>query len=260
MAIFITGHDRSGTTMLQRVCNSHPQMLVTNEFNLFLPLGCSYRTYFAHILRNAMKIENRFRFNQQYKFMGIVRYSNFPFTLSFLISLLKNHQQLIEVSDIERALKKRNPHAIIVGDKKTFYNERLEKLLKYDDLKGVVIYRDCRDVTSSFLQMAKTVWIKQPWVENLKTAGAIARRWVEWIGIMENFADELIIIRYEDLVKEPQKVLGSLAQQLSISSDGFQMQNINSKSIGKYQKGLSNHELNQVLQIAGPTMAKLEYI
>ncbi len=260
MAIFITGHDRSGTTLLQRVCNSHPQILLTNEFNVFIPLGRSFRAYAVHMLRHALHINNRYRFNQQYRFLGNARFSNFPFTISYLITLLKNHQQKIGVSDIERTMKTMNPQAKIVGDKKTIYNSNLQILLKNEGLKGVVIYRDCRDVTGSFLQMARTVWATQPWIKNLRTADAIAQRWVKWIDLMEKYASDLFIIRYENLVSDPEKELGALANDLGISSAGFHPNNINSRSIGNYRKGLTKQELNQVLAIAGPTLARLEYI
>lgn len=45
MALIIGGHPRSGTTMLERLCNSHPALRITREFHSFMRLEVTYRRY-----------------------------------------------------------------------------------------------------------------------------------------------------------------------------------------------------------------------
>ena len=226
MALFITGHDRSGTTLLQKLCNDHPQLTVTNEFNVFMPLGLSYANYSKHMLQSLMRVRNRFLFNQKYNIWGKKRYTNFPYTLSFLIHLLQYHQSQITVEDVEAALRKMAPQAKIVGDKCTYYNEILPTIMKNEELSGIIIYRDARDTTASFLQKARTSWKNQAWAQKYNTAGLIAQRWVQYMELMEQFSTKLYIIRYENLVQEPAKELldlgelaGCFGQRVSIFQD-----------------------------------------
>jgi hypothetical protein len=69
----------------------------------------------------------------------------------------------------------------------------------------LVIYRDCRDVTSSFLKQARTTWRDAPWVSKVDTAEKIAQRWVRGIDIMEQYAAKVYITRYETLMQQPRR-------------------------------------------------------
>jgi hypothetical protein len=66
-------------------------------------------------------------------------------------------------------------------------------------------------------------------------------------------------MRYEELVTDPREVLGKLSEWLGIDPAGFEVQHINSRSIGKYRSGLTHGELDTVMRIAGPTMSRLGY-
>ena len=123
-----------------------------------------------------------------------------------------------------------------------------------------MIYRDCRDVTSSTLQRARTEWRKiLLFVRKLNTAEKVAHRWVLAIELMERNRDDLLVVSYEDLVSESEKSLGRISDWLGVDAAGFEIQRISSRSVGNYRHGLTAEELDTVMEIAGPTMSRLGY-
>ena len=55
-----------------------------------------------------------------------------------------------------------------------------------------------------FPMMSRTVWKSQPWVGLMDTAEKVAKRWVNAIQQMEIHQEKLYIIRYEDMISNPQ--------------------------------------------------------
>jgi hypothetical protein len=173
----------------------------------------------------------------------------------------KHFREPIDVQIIEAALKRFFPESSILGDKWPHYMFLMDKFVNADNLlQCLVIYRDCRDVTSSFLKQARTVWRQQDWVNDLNTAEKIARHWVEGIRLMERHAAQLHIVRYEDLIDNPKAVFASIGDWLGVDPAGFPTHEIKRSSLGKYKGGLTNEELATVMDIAGPTMAQLGYV
>jgi hypothetical protein len=161
---------------------------------------------------------------------------------------------------IEAVLKNIFGGARIVGDKYPGYIFQLDKLAVTEGLSCLIIYRDCRDVTSSSLKEARTTWRDQRFAKRFDTAGKAARQWVDAIESMERHIDQLHVIRYEDLVTAPIQELELLGKWLSVDPGGFPAHIIRDASVGKYKSGLSDNELAAVMEIAGPTMARLGYL
>lgn len=123
------------------------------------------------------------------------------------------------------------------------------------------MYNDCRDVASSTLKRFRAVERNnKEWIENLSMAETIAKRWVQAIELMESHAEKLHIIRYENLIKQPDQELEALGGWLGVNPSGFSKEVIQNTGIGKYKEGLSKEELATIMNIAGPTMARLGYI
>jgi hypothetical protein len=76
---------------------------------------------------------------------------------------------------------------------------------------------------------------------------------------MERHREQIHIVRYEDLVHEPKRVLAPLASRLDIDPDRFPMRWLRSDRIGKHVRGLTPEELATVMRLAGPTMERLGY-
>ena len=72
MALIITGHQRSGTTLLARLFDTHPEVRITGEFGNFQKIGAPRSQYLRRLLkrwggivvrgwrRNVMIQSNRF--------------------------------------------------------------------------------------------------------------------------------------------------------------------------------------------------------
>lgn len=135
----------------------------------------------------------------------------------------------------------------------------LDRLVPLPQLLRLVIYRDCRDVTSSFLRKVRTDWKRQRWAQYVDTAEKVALRWVRAIEDLENHAEDLYIIRYEELVADPRPVLDRLARWLEVDPGGFEPGMVSASSVGKYMQGLTTRELDDVLKVAGSTMKRLNY-
>jgi hypothetical protein len=148
----------------------------------------------------------------------------------------------------------------VVGDKLPQYIFMMDRLVELTPgLCRLIIYRDCRDVTSSYLLMTRTKWSDRPWIHATDTAEKIARNWVHAIEIMERHVADLFVIRYEDLVGDPQSELRRLAEWLDVDPRGFNARRVSDSSVGKYRQGLTDRELDDVLQVAGPALKRLKY-
>jgi len=256
VALIISGHPRSGTTILNQMCRQHPAMAMTNEFQNFLSLDVSYLQHVRSLRKNFYR-------------RGIVRQAGVSpsieariesgiFLTRYLLFLRVYGANKIGVPEIERTLHRVFPGVFIVGDKFPGYIFRLDKLAHAAGLSRVIIYRDVRDVVSSFLRMARTKWRRLPSLKG-NNASTTAKRWVRAIDLMERYADKLYIICYEDLVQQPERELKALGNWLGVDPVAFPAHRIRDTSIGKHKSGLTHEELKTVMEIAGPTMERLGY-
>ncbi len=258
MLLIIGGHPRSGTTLLYHLCDKHPDIAVTLEFKNFQFVGQPYLEYSHNMLRYGRRKEEAF--DSSYQGNKYKKLHNLVFAIRYLLILRRYCRKRISFEAIEMALKRMYPKSLIIGDKYPDYIFMIEKFLKADRLCRVVIYRDCRDVTSSFLRQARTEWKNLPWINKVNTAKRIAKKWVHAIEVMELYADKLHIIRYEDLVQQPKRTMGLLGEYLGIDPLGFRVGMPRAGRISKYKQGLTEEELADVVEIAGPTMERLGYL
>ncbi|MBN1832240.1 MAG: sulfotransferase [Deltaproteobacteria bacterium] len=257
MLLIIGGHPRSGTTLLYHLCDNHPDIAVTLEFKNFQFVGQPYLEYSRNMIKYGMKKEEAF--DSSYQWNKYKKLRNLVFATRYLLILRRYCRKRISFEAIEMALKRMYPQSIIMGDKYPDYIFMTEKFLKADRLYRVVIYRDCRDVTSSFLRQVRTEWKDLPWINGVNTAKGIAEKWVRAIEVMGLHADKLHIIRYENLVQQPKQTMERLGEYLGIDPSGFRVRMPKAGSISKYKQGLTEEELADVMEIAGPTMARLGY-
>ena len=253
MALIVTGHQRSGTTLLSRLFNAHPEVRLTGEFGNFQEIGAPRSRYVRRLFKRWGGIVIRgWRRN-------VMIQSN-RFVVQYLKRIIAAGADGVTVEIIEQALHELLPDAKIVGDKYPEYIWDLDELAAQPLLSTVVIYRDCRDVTSSTLVRARGDWRRMPvFVRKLNTAEKVARRWVQAIDLMESHREKVFIMRYEDLATHPSEALSRLSEWLDIDPAGFDVRGITDRSIGKHKCGLTAAEIETVMKIAGPTMSRLGY-
>jgi hypothetical protein len=255
-ALIIAGHPRSGTTLLNRVINSHPQATMTFEFNCFHGFDLPYAKYLRRLRMNwhqrRLIVKTRGRGSLQSRLDSAI------FLARFIGKLYPHKHEPISFDLIRRILFHLFPASKIVGDKKPPYIFKMDRLAQIQGLKRVVIYRDCRDVVQSCLiknRLAKGVWGKNKY----STAARVAGSWLRAVEMMEQYSENLHRVRYEDLVRRPVDVLLEIGQWLDLDPEGFRHERVRTTSLGKYKKELSRRQVEEVLSIAGDTMKRLGY-
>lgn len=253
MAVIIGGHHRSGTTLLLRLCNSHPDIRITPEFRNFYNLDVSYSRHVRGLRKNWYRSALVPRNVPHSRVRGLL------FLIRYLIELLPHRSTLIGAREVEAALRRIFPRVTLVGDKYPEHVFRLDRLSRVPGLFRVIIYRDCRDVARSAVDLSRTRWRGTSLALHMGTVEKVAKRWVHAIEMMERHADRVHVIRYEDLVADPRPVLEALGARLGVDPQGFRRQIVHSRSVGKYRQGLSTQELRDIITIAGPTMERYGY-
>jgi hypothetical protein len=258
LALIIGGHPRSGTTILNRLCQTHPEIAMTGEFRSFLRLNVPYFTYVRSLRLDWYRrgIVSHAGRNAPLR----ARLLSLGFLIAFLGRLATRASHRITSEDVAWALHGVFPTATLVGDKYPRYVFSLQSLANESNLKRVIIYRDGRDVVNSYLRMVATSWKNLRFVrENQPTASKVAKAWVRSIRDMERFADQLHIIRYEELCQSPRDVLDQLAAYLGVSPGGFKESKVHGSSVGRYAEGLTAQQIDDIVAVSGPTLEKLGY-
>jgi hypothetical protein len=254
----IGGHPRSGTSLLHKVCKSHPEIALTSEFRNLADLGRSYYRYIPTIRKDfwhgLVQPPPDRRWWQKSKVVSAV------FFYRYLVGLLP-YWRNVDAEAVRRVLHRIFPNASVVGDKRPVYCLKLERLTRIDGLYTVIIYRDCRDVTCSVFRMIETTWRnRESNNKYMDTPEKMARNWLIYMDKMERYADDIFIIRYEDFVTDPEPILKRLGSWLGIEPAGFATEDIHARSIARYKKELSIEQIDRVMRIAGPTMERRGYV
>lgn len=261
MSILIAGHQRSGTTLLKDLCNSHPQIAVTGEYGNYMLLDVAYSRYARFILGRWWKKRNA-AILTPHTVKGVNMARNLDFTLRYLAALRAELQGPpyghVDAAVVERGLKRLFPGKSLVGDKYPDHIFKLSKLSRDDRLKCVFIYRDPRDVAASTLKRARTE-LRSSWPDEMRDPREIAERWLQSIEMMERSRERIYAIRYEELVTRPRPVLDGLGAWLDVDPAGFDAGIVRPTSIGKHRQGLSQDEIDTVDGIAGTVMSRLGY-
>jgi hypothetical protein len=260
MALIIGGHMRSGTTLLRNLCNGHPDITVTMEFGCFNGLGKPYAVYARQLLRRCWRRKNQsflVQGKEETHWRHVLR--SYAFVARYFLAVRRSRHEEIDAPAVEAALQRAFSTSRVVGDKVAQYVFSLDELAQQDNLVRVIIYRDCRDVTHSVLNRVRSQWRDRQFTEDWNTAEKIATHWIRAIEEMERHAETLHIMRYEDLIREPALTLGTLGRVLGVDPAGFPTEMIHAASVGKHASGLAAEDLATVMDIAGPTMARLGY-
>ncbi len=262
MALIIAGHQRSGTSMLQLLCNHHPQIGMTMELASFMKVGVPFNEYSRFIRWRWAGVRNRPGplIPPRQKSAWRTKLANNRFMAEFVWHLYRHRQPIVDTEMIGAILSKFFPQANVVGDKYPDYIYQLNKLTEQAGLQRLVIYRDVRDVVSSTLKKVRTDWKGMDFASKMYTAEKVSVRLLDAIELMDQYQEHIYCLRYEDLVTEPVRELTQLGKWLDVRPDGFPFNWVKPTSIGKYQTHLTESELSAVLDVAGPVMKDMGYV
>ena len=256
--MLVAGHPRSGTTLLNLILNTHPDILSLFEFRVFHAMGARYDVYKASLRRNwykrrILKIYKK-RFHRQANILA-----SGWFRTRYLWALSHHMRDYISFDIITGCLSSSLPHSPIIGDKYPPYVYNLDRLAQIPSLKRIVIYRDPRAVVRSATEMSRTNWAGNPEGEKYSTVEKVSKTWVKAITMMERNRDHICTIRYEDLVANPEKEVRRLGDYLGVAPEGFKLWMVKKDRVHKYVDELSREDLAIIESIAGPVMRRLGY-
>lgn len=257
MAI-VCGHPRSGTSMLRQLLNTHPEVMVTREFRSFTRLGTSVPRYLKRVGWHRWRRDLVSLTHTAPSWRRLP--DNSAFVLLYALGiLLYSRGGRVTLNSIRSTLHAILPWAQVVGAKSPRYVHHLGRLTARPELKPIVIYRDCRDVVASTMEMAGTEWKGRRFAKNLDSPHKVASRWLDAIVLQERNASRILSVRYEELVTRPEPVLARLGTYLEIDPSGFRREILHSGSLGRYRRALSTEDLEAIEAIAGDTLRRLGY-
>jgi len=186
MALIITGFQQSGKSLLRKLCNSHPDIALTEGMKNLRRLNDSY----PHHVRALLKVCQK---HALVRFDGrggrLWRIHNAVFVARYLMGLWTRRRRRIGLADIEAVLLHLFPGASVVGDTNSTYVFALDKLTREPGLRVAIIHRDCRDVASALLARVARRPHDAALVARYGAVGRIAARWLVAIEAMEGYAD-----------------------------------------------------------------------
>ena len=255
--VIVCGHQRSGTTLLYLLLQSHRQIELTREYNNFAWVNAPCRHYLN-------KLEKRHTHRMVIgagtpRHPRIARWRDARFKTRYVRAVHRYARPFVTIDVIAQSMGKALRAADVVGDKYPDYVFKLDKFCAIDALKCIVIYRDVRDVARSTLEKCRAEWRNRPFAEKMDSPEKVADRWAESVRTMRAHEDRLLAVKYEQLVQEPAATLARIGEYLGVAPNGFKADIAQPDRIGKYKDELTVKQVDQLLYVAGDEMQALGY-
>jgi len=191
--VFLVGCGRSGTSWLQRVIATHPEIATGPETRLFEHLRPLLRAF-----EQGLSADNLSSYLSQEEFLDRTR--------DYIRSLFAN---TVREADASCFLEKAPPHG--------WYLPEMHRL--FPDAPIVHLIRDGRDVACSHVAISEK-WILSGWEDAPTTIPEALDLWVEYVAWVRQRGAELgplyLEVRYEDLVADPEPQLASIFRHLRL--------------------------------------------
>ncbi|MFC1739682.1 sulfotransferase [Planctomycetota bacterium] len=272
---FIVGSGRSGNTLLRRILHSHSRLFIPPE---------------VQILSKVVDLFIRYRTMKWSNLVPLI-YSKFQFYRNFYTFDIESLNPLVD--KVLRCDKSKRSLAYIINSFYQYYAEvhhlsnnrwgdktpintfcMLKLYMVFPDARFIHIIRDGCDVVDSYVKAGiysdyKSAALR--WKRSIKVAQKFGRK----------FAESYTEVRYEDLVRKPERVVKELCVFLGIEfepqmitsedtaytlGDVAQMKHlenvkkpITTKNIGKGRRNLSEDAKNILEKIIGQELRNLGY-
>jgi hypothetical protein len=289
-SIFIGGAGHSGTTMLFKIFSKHPKALkIASESRVAETYELLEKQY-----QKLPSAQNKLRFLEETSYYGSkFKKSKYEYEKSKINPLkdnlnsnsIKSRFDLDYQLLIEKSLEKHQLDFIVEKTPSNiFHVKELQKISP--DFKLIIIHRDVRDVVASLKKRYLTL-IENPEVfshnlsikkldkdYNLVIDALIWNKIIrKSYADLETYGDSKIkIVKYEDLVKSPERMVKSFCKWLNIEyyptmielqgrNSAIQSQKnnlgINESSVGNYKKVLNTDEIALAEKYAKTGMVQL---
>lgn len=228
--IFIIGNPRSGTTLLQLMLTSHPNLSIPTECGFLIHLYDKYKNFEGEEFE-IVEFVNAVFDSRKFELWKL----DFENTLSYVVNKKPRNYAELVASIYEFYAECYHPDAKRWGDKNNYFLNHILEIDKiFPNAQYIHIIRDGRDVACSYKDMEHLKGLK--YAPNLPHGiSEIANQWKMNISkIRESFDvlgwEKVIEIRYEDLTLNPQDILNKICDFLNITySDEMLRFNENNK-------------------------------
>ena len=217
---FILGRPRSGTTLLTTLFNAHPNVRIAPEFPAMLfmyqkfnkvkvwdePTIRAFVEYaLASVKFNTRRVEN-LKIDKEFIFRELLKYKD---TGSIQVFLKSINYYAYTVYNKGKTLW--------IGDKNPIYSISANRFRKiFPDAKFICLIRDYRDNFISIRKLAeKEIAVEAPIISLQVDRWRYFTRL--FLDCKRRFPDKYYILRYEDLVTEPERTFRSLCDFLGIA-------------------------------------------
>lgn len=209
--LFIVGRGRSGTSLLQTILNTHPQISVAPESQFIMFL----RRRYQNTDWSESKIE---KFSRDLWLEE--RMENWHLEPEVLKQELLKHNENAEFATLckevyyQYGLSKQKEHLKVVGDKNPHYALYLKHLINlYPNARFVHIVRDPRDTILSY----KAVNFDADHTSTLANRWNIYNKAI--LKFSRNMPEKFHFLRFEDLLANPEETLTKLCGFLGVEYD-----------------------------------------
>ncbi len=217
--VFLVGCPRSGTTLLRRMLDAHPDLAMTRETHWIPQLfdQCVRLDGGGALTKELVQALSRHR-----------KFTRLGITLNELAELADGEREVIYSDFVSRIfdLYGRKQGKALVGDKTPGYVRKIPALNRlWPSARHVQLIRDGRDVCLSVLdweRAKRTVGRFSTWIEDPISTTAL---WWEWNVRLGREAGERLLpglyseILYENLVSHPERACAELCAFLGLVSD-----------------------------------------
>lgn len=225
--IVIGGCARSGTTLMRRMLDGHPEICCGFESTVFLdwPLDAAKLAFYTKFYSEDETAKWFANSTNRVELIGHLR-----------------------AADLSRTGKR------IWAEKTTWNVSRLDFIwTHFPEARFVHMIRDGRDVVCSMSKFPRF------WFSPEKAA----ERWVEQVNFGRSHANDprLVEVHYEDLAQSPEETMKKLLNALNVewSSSVLEVTAVHTSSVGRWRKDLSTDELTVVEPIVRSVLSELGY-
>lgn len=230
--IFIVGNSRSGTTMMLRIFNNHPQLMVLNELHFFEQLWSPEDKGKNIDKEHAITLAAKLLLTQRVGYMTHDKdFTQFQKEATVLVNELKKDN--ITAEEVFNYFTKREValnHKAIVCEKtpqNVFYLKEIFEL--YPNARIINMVRDPRAILLS----QKNKWNRRNLGGHYMTRQealrlrinyhpiTLSKLWNAAINAANNFAQDqrIIFVRFEDLLETPETIIQQICKHIDVSFD-----------------------------------------
>ena len=258
--LVVAGFERSGTSMLTRTLNAHPDIKMTFEFGNCHRFDLSVHEHLNNLRTQWWKrriIQNHRKNNDRWT-QWKNRFASRSFVKKYSRGISVASEGIVSAEVVRTVLGEIFPNVSVVGDKPPFYAREIDRLAADKTAKTLVIFRDVRDVAVSYAEMVAAGKWRQ--VETAANHVEMALEWVASIESMFRNADDLCMLRYEDVVHNPSRELVKLGEWLNVDPERFPTGGFKGTSVGRFKTTLAPMEVGEIEDVAKLGMQRAGYI